>query len=398
MLRHQEKRERNLSDITLAPNRWEALDLLRGLSVVGMILNLFPGDWATRYGWLDHAKWNGVTLIDMVAPAFLFCAGAGIAISFGRRLDRGITRAALFGALLRRMAVLIVIGVIINGIPHFDLAHWRLPGVVQRIGLACLLTGSIMLLCAGRGADGRRKLTPLPLAASGIAILILYAVLLLYVPVPGLGEPRLDQYGSWPSQIDRAVFGNTHLWEYGFPPDSHTVVYDPDGLLSTIPVCFNLLAGAVTALLWRPVRSSHSQLRAALAGGAMVALAFLLDPVLPINKSLWTSSFALLSTGFSLVVLATLACLPPSRWLRTAFYPVNAFGNNPLLAFILCWSLFPWLDVKGADGGTLREAGQSVLVHLLPPAHASMLFGLIATALLALPILYCQRKGWFLRL
>jgi len=130
----------------------------------------------------------------------------------------------------------------------------------------------------------------------------------------------------------------------------------------------------------------------------MVALAFLLDPVLPINKSLWTSSFALLSTGFSLVVLATLACLPPSRWLRTAFYPVNAFGNNPLLAFILCWSLFPWLDVKGADGGTLREAGQSVLVHLLPPAHASMLFGLIATALLALPILYCQRKGWFLRL
>lgn len=382
-----------MSEITSSPRRWEALDLLRGLSVIGMILNLFPGDWSARYGWLDHAKWNGVTLIDMVAPAFLFCAGAGLALSFGRRLDKGMTRGALLGPLVRRMLILIVIGVIINGIPHFDLAHWRLPGVVQRIGLACLLTGSIILACAGRQPDGRRKLTPLPLVAAGLVILVLYAVLLLFVPVPGLGEPRLNQYGSWPSRIDRAVFGSAHLWEYGFAPDSHTVVYDPDGLLSTLPVCFNLLMGAVTALLWKGA-AARAPLRAAIAGGAMVGLAFLLDPVLPINKSLWTSSFALLSTGFSLVALATLACLPRSR----VFYPVRAFGNNPLLAFILCWSLFPWLDVKLEDGSTLRGLGQSMLVHLLPPQHASMLFGLIATSILALPILYCQRKGWFLKL
>ena len=387
-----------MSEVISLPKRWAALDLLRGLSVVGMILNLFPGDWAARYGWLDHAKWNGVTLIDMVAPAFLFCAGAGLALSFGRRLDQGLARGALPGPLVRRMLVLIVIGVIINGIPHFDLAHWRLPGVVQRIGLACLLTGAIILACARRQPDGRRKLTPLPLAAAGVAILVFYAVLLLYVPVPGLGEPRLDQYGSWPSQIDRAVFGNAHLWEYGFAPDSHTVVYDPDGLLSTLPVCFNLLAGAVTALLWKPAASSHLQLRAAIAGGELDGLAYLLAPVLPINKSLWTSSFALLSTGFSLVVLATLACLPRAKWLDTALIPIKAYGTNPLLAFILCWSLFPWLDVKGDGGTDLREAGQSVLVHLLPPAHASMLFSLIATAILALPILYCQRRGWFLKL
>ncbi len=378
-----------MSGTTLPPKRWEALDLLRGLSVIGMVLNLFPGDWAARYGWLDHAKWNGVTLIDMVAPAFLFCAGAGLALSFRRRLDKGMTRGALLGPLLRRMAILILLGVLINGIPNFDIAHWRIPGVLQRIGLSCALSGGIILLCMPG-----RSLKPLPLAAAGIAILVLYALLLLYVPVPGLGEPRLDQYGSWPSQIDRAVFGKAHLWEYGFAPDSHTVVYDPDGLLSTFPVCFSLLAGAVTALLWKPATTPHLQVRAAIAGGVMVGLAFLLDPVLPINKSLWTSSFALLSTGFSLVVLATLACLPRS----TLFHPVRAFGNNPLLAFILCWSLFPWLDVTLADGSTLRGMGQSVLAHLLPPEHASMLFGLIATSILALPILYCQRKGWFLKL
>jgi len=377
--------------------RWEALDLLRGLSVVGMLFNLFPGDWAHRYGWLGHAEWNGATLIDMVAPAFLFCAGAGLALSFGRRLAQGSTRGALLGPLLRRTAALILLGVLINGIPHFDLAHWRLPGVLQRIGLSCALTAALMLLCARRQSDGRRKLTPLPLAVVGLVILASYAGLLLYVPVPGLGEPRLDQYGAWPSQIDRAVFGTAHLWEYGFAAHSHSVVYDPDGLLSTLPVCFNLLAGAMTALLWKPA-TAHRQLRAAIAGGVLVRLAFLLDPVLPINKSLWTSSFALLSTGFSLVVLAALACLPRAKGLDTVMTPVKAYGTNPLLAFILCWSLFPWLDVKGADGTNLREAGQSVLVHLLPPEHASMLFTLIATAILALPVLYCRRRGWVFKL
>jgi predicted acyltransferase len=350
-----------LSDSTPSPQRWEALDLLRGLSVVGMYLNLFPGDWAARYGWLDHAKWNGVTAIDMVSPAFLFCAGAGLALS-----------KAPLPRLIRRMVVLIAIGVLINGIPHFSLEHWRLPGIVQRIGLSCLLTGILLRLLP----------RPLPLAITGATILLSYAALLMFVPVPGFGEPRLDQLGSWPSLIDRSVFGVNHLWEYGFDAGGSAVVYDPDGLLSTLPVCFNLLAGALAAMLWTPMRG-------ALAGMAMIGLALLLDPVLPINKSLWTSSFALFSSGVSLISLAALEFVPKTK----LTLPVKAFGGNPLLAFILCWGLFPWLDVFN-----IRQWGQSLLLPLLPANHASFLFSVICTGLLSLPILYCQKRGWFLRL
>ena len=374
-----------MSDSTTSPERWEALDLLRGLSVIGMFLNLFPGDWASRYGWLDHAKWNGVTLIDMVAPAFLFCAGAGLALSFGRRLEQGASKTALMSWLARRMAVLIAIGVLINGIPTFALDHWRLPGIVQRIGLSSLLTGGLLLLLARA-----RSLKPLPLAIAGVIILTVYAALLLWVPAPGFGEPRLDQLGAWPSLIDRSVFGVNHLWEYG-KDASGAVVYDPDGLLSTLPVCFNLLAGALAVLLWTPVRG-------ALAGALLMGAAVLLDPVLPINKSLWTSSFALFSTGFPLALLAALSYLPKVRWMETALVPVKAFGGNPLLAFILCWSLFPWLDVWKIGDVPARQWSQNLLLHLLPANHASFLFSLIATALLALPILYCQKRGWFLRL
>jgi predicted acyltransferase len=122
--------------------------------------------------------------------------------------------------------------------------------------------------------------------------------------------------------------------------------------------------------------------------------ACLLDPLLPINKSLWTSSFALFSTGVSLVLLTALSYLPKTR----ALDPVKAFGGNPLLAFILCWSLFPWLDVWKIGEVTARSWGQDLLLPLLPANHASFLFSLIATALLSLPILYCQKRGWFLRL
>lgn len=371
-----------MNDAITTPKRWEALDLLRGLSVVGMYLNLFPGDWASRYGWLDHAKWNGWTLIDMVAPTFLFCAGAGLVLSFGRRLEQGTPPRALWSRLLRRMAVLILIGVLINGIPHFSPEHWRLPGIVQRIGLSCLLTGGLLLLLARN-----RKLTPLPLAIAGIFILVAYGALLLLVPVPGFGKPGMDQLVSWPSLIDRTVFGTGHLWEYGFDAGGTAVVYDPDGLLSTLPVCFNLLAGALAVMLWTPARG-------ALAGIAMIGLALLLDPVLPINKSLWTSSFALFSSGFSLIVLAALEFVPRTK----AWIPVTAFGNNPLLAFILCWSLFPWLDALKIGDIPARQWGQNLLLPLLPAAHASFLFSVICTGLLLLPILYCQKRGWFLRL
>ena len=59
-------------------NRWDALDVFRGLTIMAMLLNLSPGSWEFNYAWLVHAKWEGWTLIDMVAPTFLFFIGAAL--------------------------------------------------------------------------------------------------------------------------------------------------------------------------------------------------------------------------------------------------------------------------------------------------------------------------------
>ena len=58
--------------------RWDALDVLRGLTIILMLMNLSPGSWEHNYEWLEHVKWQGWHLIDMVAPAFLFCIGAAM--------------------------------------------------------------------------------------------------------------------------------------------------------------------------------------------------------------------------------------------------------------------------------------------------------------------------------
>src|SRR3954470_1051820 len=103
-------------------SRWDALDVLRGVTIIAMLLNLSPGSWEHNFGWLIHAKWEGWTLIDMVAPAFLFCIGCALPLSFVRRAEKGATRGDLVAHVLWRGLLLVTIGFFLNLYPRFDFA------------------------------------------------------------------------------------------------------------------------------------------------------------------------------------------------------------------------------------------------------------------------------------
>ena len=130
---------------------------LRGLTIILMLMNLSPGSWEHNYPFLVHAKWEGWTLIDMVAPAFLFCIGAAMPLSLERRSAKGDSRATLLRHVLWRGTLLVAIGLFLNLYPKFDFATFRIPGVLQRIGLCYMLTGAFMLLTAR--VDGARPAT-----------------------------------------------------------------------------------------------------------------------------------------------------------------------------------------------------------------------------------------------
>ncbi|MGA9658119.1 MAG: DUF5009 domain-containing protein [Asticcacaulis sp.] len=379
--------------------RWESLDLLRGLSIIGMLLNLMPGAWDKQYSWLTHAVWDGWQPIDMVAPAFLFCIGAALPFSLQSRLDKGETKQATALHILWRALILIALGLFLNAYPAFDFAHLRIPGVLQRIGLAFAITGLFVLLTARRSPQGTAFSLKAVTAAFAFVILSYWA-LLQFVPVPGFGAPRFDPIGSWPSYIDRSVFGVAHMFMW-WPVDGK-VVFDPDGLLSTWPVCATVLLGVMTSLIYRrgvprPVMTAGA------AGIVMMLLAYALSGICPIIKNIWTPTFVLFSGGFSLVILAVLMVAVERLDIGRFLFPVKVFGANPLLAYLICFLFTPVINlnwIPSAEFGriSLPFASQLAAKGVIDLYLASLLFSCAYLAVVFVILWVCYRKRWFLRL
>ncbi|ESQ94212.1 acyltransferase family protein [Asticcacaulis benevestitus] len=380
-------------------HRWESLDLLRGLSIMGMLLNLVPGAWDKQYSWLVHAKWEGWQPIDMVAPAFLFCIGAALPFSLQSRFIKGETKGAIARHILWRALALIALGLFLNAYPTFDFAHMRLPGVLQRIGIAFAVVGLFVLLTTRRGAQGAEF--SLKAVVGAVAFVMLpYWALLQFVPVPGFGAPRFDPVGSWPSYIDRSVFGVPHMFVW-WPVDGK-VVFDPDGLLSTWPVCATMLLGVLTGLTYksglrRPI------LTAGAAGSLMMLLAYGLSGVCPIIKNIWTPTFILLSGGYALVVLGVLMAAVERLDIGRFLFPVKVFGANPLLAYLICFLCAPLVNmnwIPSAEFGRigLPFASQLTAKGVIDLYLASLLFSCAYLAVVFVILWICYRKRWFLRL
>jgi predicted acyltransferase len=384
-----------------SPNRWEALDLLRGLSIIGMLLSLTPGAWNLEYTWLTHVKWEGGHLIDMVAPAFLFCVGAAIPFSFRSRLEKGATKRQLAAHILWRALALVVVGLFLNAYPVFDWAHLRLPGVLQRIGVAFAMAGGIVLLTTRTNQAGQPVFSPALIAGTAVFIVVSYWALLYFVPVPGFGAPRFDPVGSWPPFIDRAVFTVPHLFIY-WPVDGK-VVFDPDGLVNIYPTCANILIGVLAGILYQRRSLRHPMLTAVSTGAVLMILAVVFNGLCPIIKNIWTSTFVLFSSGFTLVLLAILMITTDHPRAARLLFPVRVYGANPLLAYLIRFLFDPLLDMKwipNAQFGkvSLRWGSQIISQGIIDPSLASFLFSIAYLIVLFFILWFFYRKRWFLRL
>src|SRR5947209_3814299 len=129
-----------------------SLDLMRGLTVAGMILVNDAGDWKHIYWPLEHAEWNGWTPTDLVFPFFLFMVGVAMSLSFASRRAKGATRSELFKHAVIRSAGILAVGLGLNFIEFLIGHHMRIPGVLQRIAL-CYCFGS--LICLWTSVRGR---------------------------------------------------------------------------------------------------------------------------------------------------------------------------------------------------------------------------------------------------
>jgi predicted acyltransferase len=290
-------------------DRIASLDVLRGFAIAGMIVVDDPGTWSAVYPQLLHAEWHGWTYTDTIFPFFLFASGAAMALSFSRRRERGDGTAALLRHTAVRAGILVALGLLLNlaGFLALHAERFRVPGVLQRIGICVLAAGLVYLAGGGRAA-----------AWSSTALLVGYWALLASGP--------LDPQGNLGARIDRAVFG-PHTWRPG---------WDPEGLLSTLPAIATMLLGLVAGERLRSPGAATAKVRAiALAGAAGVAAGLLWGRVLPVNKNLWTSSYAVLMSGLAALCLAAALWIVDIRGHRAWTAPFLWLGRNAIAAFML---------------------------------------------------------------
>jgi predicted acyltransferase len=321
--------------------RLESLDVFRGLTIAGMILVSTPGTWEAVYPQLEHAPWNGWTLADLVFPFLLFAMGAAVPFALERR--RGTT--SLRRHVVRRAGILFLLGLLLNAIEKpplsiSSLATFRIPGVLQRIALVYLVVSWLT-----ERASLRTQ------ATVAVGALVGYWAVIVLTPVPGcVAATRSTLSGECNigSFIDRSLFGRHMLHP----------AWDPEGLLSTVPAIATALAG-VFAGAWLKESGSHHRTTALFAAGVAATLAGLAwHRVFPINKNLWTSSFALLSAGFAAQLLAVCHWVFDVRGWRAWSWPGIAFGRNPLVGYFLSVGidsvLTRWIVWIGAERTSLK--------------------------------------------
>ncbi|RZT08918.1 Predicted acyltransferase [Duganella sp. CF402] len=371
-------------------NRVIAIDLLRGLAVIGMILVAYAGDWEHRFNVLNHASWRGFALADMIFPSFLFCAGAAMPYALLPRVQAQPARAVL-AYLARRSAALFLLGLLLNLLPYFDFAHVRVMGILQRIGICYFAAGLLVLALSQRSATAFQLRPPRVIGA--IAVLSFgYGGLLLAWDAPDCGRACFDSLHSLPALIDRAVIGVHHMWPYGLTDGA--VTYEPEGLLSTLGALINMLVGLAAGLVLRAGTSRTTLLTLAAIGAALLLAGFALDPVLPLVKKIWTPSFALMSSGFSLLAVIAL-------WPLRGGAPVLAFGANATLAFIgiSLMDCVLQLPLRPAAPASYHDYFARLLGGILSDARAaSATYSAALVILLGAALCLLYRKKIFLRL
>jgi predicted acyltransferase len=359
-----------------AGRRLPSLDLLRGLTVLGMILvNATEGVShydAPVFGLLLHADWAGFTLADAVFPAFILMVGVSIAIS-----SRGDSPdvARILGRALR----LVLLGLLLSNLfwlYDFETYMPRLPGVLQRIGIVYAVTALLYPLTGWRTR-----------AALAGAVLLLYWPLCL-IPAPdGLPTDLWAPGHNFVSWFDRRVLGTFAF--VGGPAG-----YDPEGLLSTVPTIAEALIGTLAGDWLRRGRPVVETARTMAAVAlALVAAGLLWGLALPIAKDFWTSSYVCLSAGVTLLLLAAfhLRYDRQARPVRRGSL-LGSFGRNAIAAYTL-HELTAFIltgDAMQRPFLWLRPFLGTQLAALAPV--------LLFTLMIWRPIAAMDRRGWYLKI
>lgn len=422
-------------------NRLVSLDVFRGMTIAGMVLVNNPGTWSAIYSPLQHAPWHGITPTDYIFPFFLFIVGTAIPIALGKRIKEGITK-KVYLKIFQRAAIIFGLGLFMAAFPIVNLTEsnlpmlvkflamlgllavlyfWltdknlfafgafvftfilllafylvgftlffnnfatlRIPGVLQRIAV-CYAVVSLIFL----------HLNWKQMTALSFGLLLFYWFLMVFIPVPGCEITTIDDKAcNLAAYLDRLILTEAHIWK-------SAKVYDPEGILSTLPAIVTTISGVLTGI-WL-ARKDKNELEK--AGGMLFfgvvccAVGWCWNFFFPFNKSLWTSSYVIYTTGLALCFLGFCYWLIDIKGYKKWSKPFVIFGMNALALFVfsgLFARVISILKVSDADGKEIslqKWIFDNVFLPIAEPINASLFYAItfILVCLFGCWLLYRKR-------
>jgi len=343
-------------------DRLLSLDALRGFDMLWiaggeyLIITL-----AALTGWpflqwaatqMEHVEWQGFHFYDMIFPLFLFIAGVSMPFSIVKRQQRGESMQKIYLHLLKRLFILILLGLIYNGLLRFDFEKQRYASVLARIGIAWFFAAVIVLNTTIRGQ-----------IYWFAGILLTYWAMMKLIPVPGFGPGVLTPEGNLAAYIDQKFLpGRLCCYIYG----------DNEGILSTFPAIATALMGAITGYFLKMQDTRLNGLKKALiilaAGILSLIVAKIWSYSFPVIKNLWSSSFVLTAGGWSLILLSVFYLVIDVWGYKKWTFPFVVIGLNSITIYMLNSGIIDFGEMGkyffGGVASMFSEAGQAVILSI----------------------------------
>ncbi|TAH18167.1 MAG: DUF1624 domain-containing protein [Cytophagales bacterium] len=380
--------------MNIPSKRLLSLDVFRGMTIAGMILVNNPGSWEFIYKPLSHADWHGWTPTDLVFPFFLFIVGVSIVFAIAPSLEKNIPQKQLTRKALVRGMKLFGLGLLLAAFPFVvfepefalkDFSKLRIMGVLQRIAL-CYVFATLLFI----------YFKPKMLDLIALVCLLFYWLLMTVVPVPEYGAGMLDSpEGNFASYTDRILLGKDHLWA------GADRMRDPEGLLSTITALVNTLLGIRIGLIIRNKTMDDNQKLVEIfsQGILFVIVGYVWDWFFPINKPIWTSSYAVFSAGLAMCGLGICYYLIDVKGYKKWSFPFEVYGVNALIVFVmsgLLAKILSLIKIEETAEKSISLGGwfyQNVCLSIFETYNASLLYALVWVSMWFLVLLVMYRKN-----
>jgi len=357
-----------------------SLDILRGLTIILMIIVNDPGAWNHVYAPLLHAPWNGITPTDYVFPTFLFIVGVSIVLSMNKQKESGKSLSEITKKVFWRALKIYAVGIFLYLWPSFNFEGIRWVGVLPRISfvyLACTL----LFLYTSRKTQWY----------IGITILLGYWFLVAYLPVPGIGVPDLTVPDkNWAHYLDRFLV----------PGRLYRETWDPEGFMSTLPAIVSGLIGMWAGYILLEKEELKNRLNQLFFFGfILLFLGDLMQWFFPFNKNLWSTSFTLFMGGIGMLALGAFSYFFDVKQSKYQFKFAHAFGVNSITAYSLSSILTVVFYSSKWWGISISGEFMSIWEQIgLPLKLGSLVYALIYVLILWIPVQILFKNKIFIKL